>query len=264
MDQTLVRLPVLDPLTVLSHAAAVTDSIRLATGVLLVGLRHPVQLAREAATVDQLSGGRLLLGVGLGAQGSFDPAWEVPAAERAARFAEGLDLVQRLWSNDRVTHAGRFWRLEDVEVEPKPVQKPHPPLWFGAGWKPALERAVRRGDGWIGAGASTIEEFSERAAVVRGLLAEAGRDPGAFGIAKRVYVAVTDRPDAAWERMRSWSRGFYGRTDVIERASIVGDLEHCVAKLAELRVAGASLIVLNPVFDQVEQMRLLAPALREL
>jgi probable F420-dependent oxidoreductase len=264
LDQAVTRSPALDPLLVLAYAATVTDSIRLATGVLLIALRHPVALARETATLDRLSEGRLILGVGVGARGSYVPALGIPPADRGERFVECLDLLEELWTKDRVTFSGRFWELEGTEVEPKPVQRPRPPIWFGGMAGAALDRAVRRGDGWIGAGASLIEEFKERAATVRQLLEETGRDPATFGIGKRVYISVSADREPAMERMRAWSTYFYGGTEVIDRAAIVGNLDYCLTKLAQVKAAGADLILLNPVFDEVELMRLLAGAIDQI
>ena len=96
-----------------------------------------------------------------------------------------------------VTFDGRFWQLDGAAMEPKPFQKPHPPLWFGGSAPAALRRAVRHGDGFFGAGSSTTAEFAEQVPIVREALAEHGRDPASFRIAKRVYIAVDDDAERA-------------------------------------------------------------------
>ena len=96
--------------------------------------------------------------------------------------------MKALWRESRVNFDGRFWQIKDAAMEPKPLQKPHPPIWFGASHPDALRRAVRHGDGFFGAGSSTTAQFAAQVTIVRQALADGGRDAGAFGIAKRVYI----------------------------------------------------------------------------
>lgn len=261
MDQALTTAPALEAITTIGYAAAVTDSVRLGIGVLLTALRQPVQLARHLATLDQLSRGRLILGVGLGERSSYHPAFGISPSHRAARFVEGLELLKRVWTEDGVTFSGQFWQTEDLTLEPKPFQRPQPPIWFGGGSKPAIDRAVRNGDGWMGAGSSTVGQFKEQVSLVSEALDAIGRDPATFTIAKRMYLAVSPDTDRSLERMRAWSTVFYGDTTMADTAAVVGDLELCMGKLSEVSGSGADLIVLNPVFDVIDQMRLLASAL---
>jgi alkanesulfonate monooxygenase SsuD/methylene tetrahydromethanopterin reductase-like flavin-dependent oxidoreductase (luciferase family) len=179
---------------------------------------------------------------------------------RVGRLMEGLELIKRLWAEDGVTFSGRFWQTEDLTAQPKPYQRPHPPIWFGGGSRPAVERAVKFGDAWMGAGSSTIEQFKEQASLVRATLDVSGRDPATLPIAKRLYVAVSSDRNRALERMRTWSTMFYGNTRMADTAAVVGDLDHCMQRISEVRDAGARLIVLNPVFDVIDQMEQLAAA----
>jgi probable F420-dependent oxidoreductase len=259
MDQPLTTAPALEPITTLGYAAAVTGSVRLGTAVVLTALRQPVQLAMELATLDQLSGGRLIVGVGLGERTDYYPAFGIPASHRPARFMEGLRLVKRLWTEEDVTFASRFWQGEGLTAQPKPVQRPHPPLWFGGMSKPAIDRAVRNGDGWIGAGISTVEQFKEQASLVRASLDAMRRDRATFTVAKRLYIAISSDRERSLERMRAWSKMFYGDTTMADQAAVVGDLDLCIRTLTEVRDSGADLIVLNPVFDVVDQIKLLGP-----
>ncbi|MBI4607764.1 MAG: LLM class flavin-dependent oxidoreductase [Candidatus Rokubacteria bacterium] len=258
MEQILGRAACLEPVTLLTYAAAVTRTLRLGSAVLLTPLRNPVQLAKSLATLDQLSGGRLIVGVGLGGNPRIYPAFGLSPERRVRRFAEGIRLMKRLWTEERVTVDGEFWKLENAAMEPKPVQKPHPALWFGARQPAALTRAVELGDGWIGAGSSSTAEFREQAAHVRASLAEAGRDPATFPIAKRVYLALDRDKGRALARLREWFGTFYGNPGLADRVAIVGDTDEVIAGLNEVRAAGAGLLLLNPVFDELRHLELLA------
>jgi probable F420-dependent oxidoreductase len=242
----------LEPVTLLTYAAALTRAVRLGTAVLITPLRSPVQLAKSLASLDQLSGGRLIAGVGLGGNTRVYPAFGYSADRRVRRFTEGLELVKRLWTEDRVTFAGEFWRLENTTVTPKPFQKPHPPLWFGARHGDALRRAVAMGDGFIGAGSASTEEFREQVGQLRRCLAEAGRDPATFPIGKRVYLLVDPDRARARERLREWFGWFYGNPGLADRVPVIGSMAECIEGLREVRAAGAGLIMLNPVFDELD------------
>jgi probable F420-dependent oxidoreductase len=244
----------LEPVELLTFAAAATRRARLGVAVLLTPVRSPVHLAKSLGTLDHLSRGRLIAGVGIGGNTGVYPAYGITPARRAARFVEGLRLMQQLWTEPRVTFAGEFWQLQGVTMEPKPVQRPHPPLWFGAHTAPAIARAARLGDGFIGAGASSTAAFAEVVAVLRKALVEAGRDPDAFPVSKRVYLAVDDDRERARRRLVEWFGGFYRDAALGERVSIWGSPAECAARLSEVAAAGAQLLILNPMFDEREQL----------
>ena len=177
VEQVLGSIPSLEPVECLAWAAALTERIRLGTAVLLTPLRSPVHLAKSLATLDQLSGGRLDVGIGLGGNTKVYPAYGITAARRVARFNEGLRLMRALWTEPRVTFAGEFWQLENATMEPKPVQRPHPPLWLGGHHPDALRRAVGWAAGFMGAGSASTATFAQEVELLRGFLAEARRDP---------------------------------------------------------------------------------------
>ena len=160
LEQTLGAIPILEPVELLAWAAAHTERLRLGTAVLLTSTRSPVHLAKSLATLDQLSGGRLDVGVGLGGRADLYPATGIPNERRAARFAEGIRLMRRLWTEPRVTQTGGFWTLDNAGQEPKPLQRPHPPLWFGGHHPNAIRRAVELGHGFIGAGSIPAARFA--------------------------------------------------------------------------------------------------------
>jgi probable F420-dependent oxidoreductase len=258
VEQVLGALPSLEPVELLSWAAALTSRIRLGTAVLLTPLRSPVHLAKSLATLDQLSGGRLDVGIGLGGNPKIYAAFGISAARRVARFNEGLRLMQALWTEPRVTFAGEFWQLENAALEPKPLQRPHPPLWVGAHHPDAFRRSVAWAKGFMGAGSATTATFAKEVALLRKLLTEAGRDPGSIEIGKRVYVGVDRDRDRAGRRMAEYFGGFYGRAELAAEVSVWGSVDQVVAGLREVTAAGAELVMLNPVFDEVEQLEVLA------
>ena len=258
VEQVLGALPSLEPVELLAWAAAVTARIRLGTAVLLTPLRSPVHLAKSLATVDQLSGGRLDVGMGLGGDPKVYPAFGISAARRVARFNEGLQLMRALWTEPRVTFAGEFWQLENAAMEPKPLQRPHPPLWVGAHHHDALRRAVRWATGFMGAGSAPTARFAQEVALLRRFLTAAGRDPASIDIGKRVCVAVDQDRERAGRRLTEYFAGFYGRSQLAAEVSVWGSADQCVAGIREVQAAGARLVMLNPVFDEVEQLEILA------
>ncbi|HEY7431814.1 MAG TPA: LLM class flavin-dependent oxidoreductase, partial [Streptosporangiaceae bacterium] len=183
----------------------------------------------------------------------------VDPARYVARFTEGVELMQALWTQPRVTFDGEFWQLKDAQMEPRPRQKPHPPLWFGASAPPALRRAVRLGDGFFGAGSTTTAAFAGQVRLVREALAEAGRRPADYPIAKRVYVGIDEDAGRARSRMNDALAAIYGRrVEAIEAAAVTGPPGHCAAELRKVADAGAGLILCTALFDQAEHAERLA------
>src|SRR5262245_23279288 len=142
-EQIIGAVPILEPLTVLSYAAALTRSLRLGTSVMLSVWRNPLQLAKSLTSLDHLCQGRLTVGIGIGNQRPEDAALGIPLERRARRFVEGIEVMKALWTQPTAKFAGEYWSFVDICQEPKPVQQPHPPLWFGAREPAALRRAVR-------------------------------------------------------------------------------------------------------------------------
>ena len=251
----------LAPIETMTYAAACTRRLRLGCTVFVSTLYSPVHLAKSLSTLDQLSRGRIEIGVGTGGRDRPFAAFGVDPRRYVARFTEGIELMKALWTQPRVTFDGEFWQLQDEAMEPKPFQKPYPPLWFGAASEPALRRAVRRGDGFFGAGAAPTARFAEQVTVVRAAVAEAGRPADSFPIAKRVYITIDDHADRARERMNAALTELYGRrVEAIEAAAVTGTAADCVRGLRQVAEAGAELILCTALFDQAEQMEQLAAA----
>jgi probable F420-dependent oxidoreductase len=249
----------LAPLEVMTYAAACTRRMRLGCVVFVSTLHSPVHLAKSLSTLDQLSGGRLEIGIGTGGKARPFAAFGMTPDRYVARFTEGLALMKALWTQQAVDFDGEFWQLTNASMEPKPAQKPHPPVWFGANGVPALHRTARLADGFFGAGSTPTARFAEQVALVRQALAEAGRDQAAFPIAKRVYIAVADDALLARERMNTALADLYGRrVPEIEAAAVAGPAEHCAQEVRAVAAAGADLVLFTALFDQAEQAERLA------
>jgi probable F420-dependent oxidoreductase len=257
-EQIVGSVPILEPVTLLTYAAALTRKLRLGTSVMLTVLRNPLQLAKSLTSLDQLSGGRLTVGVGLGNQRPEDAAFGIPLERRVRRFVEGIEVMKTLWTQSTVKLDGEFWRLDGISQEPKPVQQPHPPLWFGAREPAALRRAVRLGNGWMGAGSSSTTDFKAQAQTLRGFLDAAQRDPSTFTISKRVYIAVDNDKSRAEERLRTWFGIRYRSADMASRVAVWGNVNECLDRLAELVSYGAEHLLLNSTFDDMEHLELMA------
>lgn len=247
----------LEAWTLLSYTAAVSTSVRLGTSVLVMPWRNPVLLAQAAATLDHLSGGRVILGVGIGDPRPADAAFGV-AGKRPALFEEQIRLIKRCWEDGAVTWDGEVWRFAGVDVEPKPLQRPGPPIWFGGEGTAALARAARLGDGWMGRGSSTAETFARAVAVLRQNLEEVGSSSKQFALSKRVFahVLVDGRVDWTTQRFAAWSDKVYGDAGLVPRCAVIGDPDACVAKLTPLVEQGLDHVLLDPLFNIAEQAQL--------
>jgi probable F420-dependent oxidoreductase len=251
--------PQISPIEAMTFAAACTERMRLGCVVFVSTLHSPVHLAKSLASLDQLSRGRLDVGVGTGGRGRPFAAFGVDGSRYVARFTEGIKLMKALWTEPRVTFDGEFWQLENAPMEPKPFTKPYPPLWFGGASEPALRRAVRLGTGFFGAGSSPTAAFADQVRIVRAALEEAGRPAADFPIAKRVYIGIDDDAERARNRMNDALAGIYGqRVPAIEAATITGTAADCVRQASAVAEAGAELILFTALFDQREQMERLA------
>ncbi|MDQ0376435.1 LLM class flavin-dependent oxidoreductase [Amycolatopsis thermophila] len=254
-EQVLGTFPQLAPNETMAYAFACTERLRLGCAVYVTPLHMPAHLAKSLATLDQLSRGRLEVGVGSGGKQRPFAAFGLDGEAHVARFTEGLRLVKSLWTEAKTDFDGRFWQLEGASMEPKPFQKPGPPLWFGGGHPNAIKRAVKYGDGFFGAGSSTTAAFAEQVKVLRDVLAESGR--AGFRIAKRVYIAIDDDGDAARRRAADGLAAIYGKRG-LEAVAVAGTPDECVAGVREVADAGAEMILFTTFADQAEQMERLA------
>lgn len=182
-----------DPFDTMAFLAAVTERVRLGISVVIVPYRHPFDVARRVATIDVLSGGRFVLGVGVGWLEDEFRLLGIPFAKRGARTREYVAMMQALWTQDAPRFSGDFVELhEDVNVLPKPIQKPHPPIWVGGESTPALRRVAAFGNGWH-CGLVLPERIPGLLDRIRALMDEAGRD---FSELEITALAASDRTRA--------------------------------------------------------------------
>jgi probable F420-dependent oxidoreductase len=237
----------------MTYAAACTERIRLGCAVFVTPLHNPIHLAKNLSSLDQLSRGRLDVGVGTGGRGRPFAAFGVDPSALVARFNEGLRLMKACWTDSEIDFDGRFWQLSGGAMEPKPFQKPYPPIWFGGSHPDALRRAVRNGDAFMGAGSTTTSAFADQVKVVRAEVAAAGRE--SFPIAKRVYIAVDDDAERARATIVAGLERVYGDSGRgLAPVAVSGTPDDCVKGLREVADAGAEMIVLNPLDDDAAQM----------
>ena len=165
----------LEPVTTLAYLAAETTRIRLGTGILLLALRHPLQVAKAISTLDVFSGGRAMLGVGLGWLAEEYQALGVPFGQRVGRVRESVEVLRKIWTSGKLRHEGRYYPFSEVTSYPLPVQTGGPPIWFGGFAKPALKRAVELGDGWLGTG-GRLDKVCRKVSMVRQQAQESGKE----------------------------------------------------------------------------------------
>jgi alkanesulfonate monooxygenase SsuD/methylene tetrahydromethanopterin reductase-like flavin-dependent oxidoreductase (luciferase family) len=198
----------LQPVPLLARLAAdVEPHVRLVTQILIAPLYHPVLLAEEIATLDVVTEGRLIFGAGLGYRPEEFDFLDVPFKQRAARMDESLELMRKLWTEDEVTHHGRFWTLDGVKPHLKPVQKPHPPIWIGAHSLAGTRRAGRFGDAYACPPETPPHEVAERYAVVKEGFEARGKPFGPQPLRRNVLVA--DTPEAAVVEYARVAQGRY-------------------------------------------------------
>ena len=256
-ENTLDHVNCFDPVVVLTYAAAVTTRIRVGCSVVVLAVHSPNMVAHQWATLDTVSGGRAILAVGLGREHHYRE-FEVPEEGKVRRFREEVELVKSLWTQERTSYAGKFYHLDGVTMNPKPVQKPHIPLWMGVGHPNAVRRTAGIADGWMGSGGSSIAEFGRSVPILKEALAAAGRDPEAFPISKRVFMAVDEKPERARAELNRWFTEVYRNPDGTDASGIWGTPEQVREKLEALVAMGANHLMLNPISRYADQLEAVA------
>jgi len=159
----------------LARLCAEAKHCAVGTAVTLLGLRHPVTVANELASLDIINNGKSFAAFGLGYRDDELNAFELTREQRFRRFVEGIEIIKRLWTEDHVSYEGKEFKIKDVSVDPKPLQKPRPPIWIAANSDAAVERAARIGDGWIIGPHSAITELERQMSLFRKAWAAAGK-----------------------------------------------------------------------------------------
>ncbi|HET6209365.1 MAG TPA: TIGR03619 family F420-dependent LLM class oxidoreductase [Jatrophihabitans sp.] len=231
---------VLDPILSLAYVAAATERVRLGLAVVNAPFYSPILLAKQLSTLDVLSRGRLDAGLGLGwAEQEFE-AVGVPQARRGARLTEFVGCLKAIWQDEVVDFAGEFYRVPPARVEPRPVQRPHPPLLLGGGAEAALRRVGRIADGWISASRHDLRSIGDDIAVMKQAAEQAGRDPAALRFIVRGVLDLQDE-DAAAEPA--------GADEAAERRPLHGTAAQIRHDLDALAEQGVGEVFLDLNFD---------------
>jgi probable F420-dependent oxidoreductase len=255
-ENTLDHVTSFDPVVVLTYAAAITSRIRLGASVLVLPVHDPRMTAHQWATLDTLSDGRAIMAVGIGRPLHYQE-FEVPPEGRVTRFREQINLIRALWSQESVTHQGRFYHLDNARLGIRPTQQPLP-IWMGVGHPDAIRRSAALADGWMGAGGSTIEDFRNAVPILRQSLEKAGRDPANFPISKRIFMAVDNKPERAKAELLKWYTDVYHNPAGTETSGLHGTPAQVRERLHEIIGMGATHLLLNPISRHEEQLDALA------
>lgn len=256
-DQAIGTIQTLDPFVLLACAARYTTKMRLGISVVVTPYRSPVHLAKSGASLDQISGGRFILGLGIGSDTHVYPAFGMAPKGRVTRFEEQIEVIKALWTRDSVDLNGKFLKLDGATVAPKPLQERRAPIWIGGHAEAALVRAVRFADGWMGAGASTIADFKQQIKFVRELLEKEGRDPEAYPISKRIFLGIGDGRESVGRKMRQWFGEYYHDADLADRVAVFGTAEQVIEELSGVVEEDLDMLMLNPVYDPNEHTHML-------
>jgi probable F420-dependent oxidoreductase len=254
-ENTLDHVSSFDPVVVLTYAAAVTRRIGLGASVLVLPVHDPRITAHQWATLDCLSNGRAIMGVGIG-RPFHHQQFQVPEDARVARMREQIELIRALWSQEKVTHHGRFYQVDDVKLGIRPVRA-RLPIWMGVAHPNAIRRAASIADGWMGAGGSSTDDFRKAVPLLREALEKAGRS-SSYPISKRIFIAVDDRPEVARQELHRWYSEVYDNPAGTDTSGIYGTLEQVRERLEEIVALGPNHLLLNPVSRHTEQLEALA------
>lgn len=252
--------PVAESLTLLTAIAARTKKIKLSTGILVLPLRNPVVLAKQLATMDQLSGGRLLLAMAAGWYKREFDAVGVPFEQRGKVMDENLDILTRFWTEDMVKGEWTHHKIPAGVMYPKPVQKPRPPILIGGYVDRVLKRAAVAGDGWL-TYFYRPESFAKSWEKVRNFAREAGKDPDTLLNGAQLPIMIGQSRAAVESRMMEWlgkEWDYASWSDSTKDSAIMGTVDECVAQLKEHLAAGVQKLVFVPYKYEMSQIETIA------
>ncbi|MBV9747631.1 MAG: LLM class flavin-dependent oxidoreductase [Acetobacteraceae bacterium] len=247
-DHVSFAVPILDPLLQLAQAAVVSRRLTLGTSVFLLPLRHPAPVAKQVATLDHLTEGRLIFGVGVG--GEFPREYEVcgvPRAERGARLSEGIGLLRQFWSGAPVSHGGRFYGpFSDVPMQPPARQAGGPPIWCGGRSDGALRRTGRLADGWLSY-VVTPDMYRASLAQIAAAAQQAGRDPATFGTGHLLFARIDESYEKALDTATETLSVRYAMDfrRAAQRYCALGRPEQIAERIGEFHAAGVRHIILD-------------------
>jgi probable F420-dependent oxidoreductase len=256
----------------LARLAALTERVKIGTSILLLPLYPPALVAKQIADLDRATGGRVILGVGVGGEYPQEfRACGVPIKERGRRTDEMIPLIRRLWTAEEITHEGRYYSMQDVRIHPAPVQAGGPPIVVAGRQEPAMRRAATLGDGWFPYLYSP-RRYAASVETVTQTAAEAGRDLSAFEWYVFVFVNVNPDGDTARDEAARSMGGTYNQEfrPMVDSVAAAGTVEEVTAKLQAFYDAGARHVVFSPATAGADPQPVIdrlfgdvVPALRE-
>jgi probable F420-dependent oxidoreductase len=259
--------PILDTVTVLAHAAAVTSKIKLLPSTLILPLRHPTMMAKELTSIDILSKGRLIASVGIG--GDYPREFEacgIPTNERGVRANEGIEIMRKYWSGERFDYEGRIFKLKDVDMLPTPYQAGGPPLWICGRSDPAMKRAAKYGNGWQPY-MYTADQVSESIAKVKGFAEDIDRKlEDDFAFTTFMYISMHDDVQEARNRaIEQLSYRFNMPFEkIVDKYCAYGPADRIINSLSEYVAAGTNHIIVALVMPEEERMKYVAKFAEEI
>jgi probable F420-dependent oxidoreductase len=250
-DHIVTRNPTLDITCMFAMIAARTKRVKMGPSVLTLPARNPVHVAKTYASLDYISGGRMIMAVGSGSDLRDLAASGVPAEHRGRRLDEGIGILRRLWTESRVTHHGEFYHFDDVTIEPKP-RKGSLDIWIGGKSDAILKRVVRLGDGWFPA-LTSPQEFARDMAKLAAFGEEYGRKIDADEAGVLLLAHVDENRDKGWQTVAPFLQGLKMPVEDVAARCLVGPAEECSTTLRRFVEAGCTKFVLRPACppDQV-------------
>ena len=247
--------PILDPLVQLAQAATLSVRLQIGTAVYLLPLRHPAPVAKQVATLDTISNGRVIFGVGIG--GEFPVEFElcgVPVEERGARLSEGIRVLRKLWSGEAVAHGGRFYPFPEVAIQPPPAQAGGPPIWCGGRADPALRRAGRLADGWMSYVVDP-KRYRRSLETIAAAAAEAGRTLDRFGTSHLLFLRLDKDRESALAFASEFLSVRYAMdfSRAAERYCALGTAEEVADAVRAFHTAGMRHLVVNMLAPESEK-----------
>lgn len=268
-DHIAFTSPILDPMLGLAQAAAMSDTLRIGTAVFLLPLRSAAGAAKLAASLDHLSEGRFIFGIGAGGEFPREfAACGVSPKERGARLTEGIEVMRKLWSGKPVSHHGKVWNFDDVHMQPAPVTPGGPPIWCGGRSEAALRRAGTLADGWMSY-VVTPDQFAKGLATIDAARTEAGRAAEPFGTAHLLFTRLDDSYERAWDDATALLSQRYAMDfrKAAARYCAMGNPESIAATLRKFHAAGVRHVILDMLGTPEEreaQLRRFAKEVRPL
>ena len=252
-------------MTTMSYLAAKTKDIQIGVACLVMPLRNPIYAAKQCATLDHLCDGRLLVGVGLGSKATRESSefdvFEVPIKGRGNRTDEYIEAMKAIWTQPMASYEGKYLKFDNAEIHPKPVQKPHPPVWVGGWMDQAAVRAGRYGEGWI-PGWLSPKEMARGCEILRNTAEDAGRDPAGIKIAVEKLAAIARTRDEAMTlalpTIRESSQTYERDVDNIQFAldrHIIGSVDDVRRRIDEFIEAGVQHFELKLIYPDMDTMQ---------